>query len=84
MTFWRVCQHDIASKRTDSGFKIANRIAMIAQTARLWDDPVMDQSQRLDKWLWCARFHKTRALAVEAIQGGHVHVNGQRLTSSPA
>ena len=57
---------------------------MIAQTARLWDDPVMDQSQRLDKWLWCARFHKTRALAVEAIQGGNVHVNGQRLTSSPA
>ncbi len=44
----------------------------------------MSESQRLDKWLWCARFHKTRALAVEAIQGGHVHVNGQRVKPSRA
>jgi ribosome-associated heat shock protein Hsp15 len=33
---------------------------------------------RLDKWLWAARFHKTRALAVEAIAAGHVTVNGER------
>lgn len=33
---------------------------------------------RLDKWLWAARFYKTRHLAVEAINGGHVHLNGQR------
>ncbi len=33
---------------------------------------------RLDKWLWAARFYKTRALAVEAIDGGHVSVNGER------
>jgi ribosome-associated heat shock protein Hsp15 len=39
----------------------------------------MDQHEvRLDRWLWAARFFKTRALAQQAIGGGHVHVNGQR------
>ncbi|MBK5966940.1 RNA-binding protein S4 [Thiocystis minor] len=33
---------------------------------------------RLDKWLWTARFFKTRHLAVEAINGGKVQVDGQR------
>jgi len=36
-------------------------------------DPV-----RLDKWLWAARFYKTRTLAKEMIDGGKVHYNGQR------
>jgi len=35
-------------------------------------------SMRLDKWLWAARFYKTRKLAAEAVQGGKVHLNGQR------
>lgn len=36
------------------------------------------ETVRLDKWLWAARFYKTRALAREMIEGGKVHYNGQR------
>ena len=34
---------------------------------------------RLDRWLWAARFYKTRPLAVAAIDGGKVRVNGERI-----
>ena len=39
-------------------------------------------SVRLDKWLWAARFYKTRAIAKQMIDGGKVHYNGQRTKSS--
>ena len=39
----------------------------------------MSQSIRLDKWLWAARFFKTRALATEAVNGGKVHLNDNRV-----
>jgi ribosome-associated heat shock protein Hsp15 len=42
----------------------------------------MDEPVRVDKWLWAARFVKTRALAVDAIKGGRVEVNGERAKPS--
>ncbi|WP_067709845.1 MULTISPECIES: ribosome-associated heat shock protein Hsp15 [unclassified Erwinia] len=36
------------------------------------------EAVRLDKWLWAARFYKTRAAARQMIEGGKVHYNGQR------
>ncbi len=37
-----------------------------------------EEKTRLDKWLWAARFYKTRTLATDAVNGGHVHLNGSR------
>lgn len=41
-----------------------------------------DDKVRLDKWLWAARFYKTRALAKTAIEGGKVHCRGERCKPS--
>jgi len=37
---------------------------------------------RIDKWLWCARFFKTRSVAQDAVEGGHVQLNGERIKAS--
>ena len=39
----------------------------------------MTETQRLDQWLWHARFFKTRGLATKLVQGGHVRVDGDRV-----
>ena len=40
------------------------------------------QKVRADKWLWAARFFKTRSIAKNAIEGGKVHLNGKRIKAS--
>ena len=61
---------------------------MPAPAVSYWTDMIQehlpDEPLRLDKWLWAARFFKTRSLAAKAVDGGRVRLNGEGAKPSRA
>ena len=55
---------------------------MIKHSIMLREREKIPDSMRLDKWLWCARFYKTRKLALEAIKSGRIKHLGKRVKPS--
>jgi ribosome-associated heat shock protein Hsp15 len=45
-------------------------------------DDEKGERHRIDKWLWCTRFFKTRSVAAQAVTGGRVHLNGERVKAA--
>lgn len=56
----------------------------MSDSKRKSDSDSADEAVRVDKWLWAARFFRTRSLASKAVKGGKVHINAQRAKASSA
>jgi len=66
----------VARVRPSSGNALF--LSLMVRARNNEDGSASEERMRLDKWLWAARFFKTRQLAIDAINGGKVHLNGQR------